>query len=410
MFSKIFALGFQITIIFLLIKGSIQQSDEGCTIEDNVSYIGEQYIGHFSSSSVSDCYSQCDLDESCEFWVLHKDTGFCDLYSGNIIKREDMNAVSGSRGCFAINETDDGTHPNDGCNIEDNISLIGDGYITHFPSNYVFDCSGQCDLDDRCEYWVLHKDNHYCDLYGGNVTLSIRREDKNAISGSRGCSGMESSTDLCNTLEATYMKQCLNTSNISDDDVDEEHCQFLLDHLAENCNLHLCQSISIAYEKECGKSDRDEGYCKILSDFANDFCVVLVYNTTSEECQDLIEAAKECETSMRNGNMSVEYCEEVLENITVFCDIMSNTNITVESTTTPCTATSSTIITTTDDTTTTTSSTQSELCQHIITTFMEQCTDSADRDEDHCNSLVEHMEENCDNWYTEYLNQNDKDE
>merc|ERR1712126_207501 len=111
----------------------------------------------------------------------------------------------------------------------------GDGFINDYGSiESVNDCEYQCDVDSRCEYWVLHKDNKYCDLFRGNVSL---RKDENCIAGSRGCSDHASTSVVCKSIEPSYRSQCLNRNNTSDQEVDEEHCESLLEFLVENCNF-----------------------------------------------------------------------------------------------------------------------------------------------------------------------------
>jgi len=144
----------------------------------------------------------------------------------------------------SIQQSDDRSHANDGCNIYDKKSYIGDGFIGHYGSiESVTDCEYQCDVDSRCEYWVLHKDNKYCDLFRGNVTL---REDENCIAGSRGCSDYVRTSDICKSLEPSYKSQCLNRNNTSDQEVDEEHCESLLEFLVENCNLNISVSKNLS--------------------------------------------------------------------------------------------------------------------------------------------------------------------
>merc|ERR1712179_873023 len=90
-------------------------------------------------------------------------------------------------------------------------------------------CAFHCKADARCNFWTLHTDNKYCDLFGEEGNL---RED-------------------------------------------EEHCLALSEHFEENCfcspgpnnnitttPLPICTPINETYNKECLNADRDSEHCQ----------------------------------------------------------------------------------------------------------------------------------------------------
>merc|ERR1712098_701038 len=241
----------------------------------------------------------------------------------------------------SIQQSDDEAHPNDGCNIYDKKSYIGDGFIGHHGSiESISDCEYQCDVDSRCEYWVLHKDNKYCDLFRGNVTL---RKDENCIAGSRGCSDYTPTSDICKSIEPSYKSQCLNRNNTSDQEVDEEHCESLLEFLVENCN----------------------------------FKDITVYNNLSEP-NIIVKSATTPFTADSPTITTTTTTTATTTNPTTASTTATTTNPSTETTTNP----------------TTTNSMPSLLCHQIFTSYTGFCIDAI-RDENRCQKLKWFLGENC---------------
>merc|ERR1712179_557890 len=166
----------------------------------------------------------------------------------------------------------------DECNLKDKMSSTHNKkHITTIENTTdISVCAFHCKVDARCNFWTLHTDNKYCDLFGEEGNL---REDENAISGSKDC-GEKPNGDLCKVIE-TFMKDCHNNT-------DEEHCLALSEHFEENCftllctnnnitttpatPLPICTSINETYNKECLNVDKDSEHCQDILEFIHHHC------------------------------------------------------------------------------------------------------------------------------------------
>merc|ERR1712212_197478 len=176
----------------------------------------------------------------------------------------------------------------DECNLIDKMSSTHNKkHITTIENTTDISlCAFHCKADARCNFWTLHTDNKYWDLFGEEGNL---REDENAISGSKDC-GEKPNVELCKVIE-TFMKDCQNNT-------DEEHCLALSEHFEENCfcspgpnnnittpPLPICTPINETYNKECLNVDRDSEHCQDILDFIHQHCDMS--QRTEEQEQEL---------------------------------------------------------------------------------------------------------------------------
>merc|ERR1711970_394149 len=116
----------------------------------------------------------------------------------------------------------------DGCTMRDEMSSMHNKKHITFIENTtdVLECAFHCKVDARCNFWSLHKDNEYCDLFGEEGDL---REDINAISGTKDCG--KATEKLCKNIES-FMKDCQKNA-------DEEHCRALSENffMHSHCNM-----------------------------------------------------------------------------------------------------------------------------------------------------------------------------
>jgi len=310
---KVIILVYQITIFSQLIEGSPYEESSptvnGCNMKDKMSSPhNEKHITFIeNTTNIIDCAFHCKVDARCNFWTLHTDNKYCDLFREEGDLREDINAKSGSKDCggkptehkcksIASFSKDCPKNTDEEhcrallenfeencrqCNLRDKMSWIPNGNHKIFlevNNTNVFECAYHCKVDARCQYWTFEKDNKYCDLFGEE---GILRKDVHAISGSKYCAG-KPNVKLCMSIES-FVNDCKENSLVGN--IDEEHCQAVSDNFDKNCNTSsssnntntttpnpLCTEYKRIDIEECRAVDRGSEHCQGIFDLLQDYC------------------------------------------------------------------------------------------------------------------------------------------
>jgi len=406
---QVIILVYQITILSLLIEGSPLQSYEEssptmnvCNMKEKMSSMhNKKHITFIkNTTTVFECAFHCKVDARCNFWTLHKDNKYCDLFGEEGDLREDINAISGSKDCAgkptekqcksiasfskdcqkntdeeycrAITENFEENCPQ--CNLRDKMSRTPNGKHKIFlqvNNTNVFECAYHCKVDARCQYWTFEKGNKYCDLFGEEGDL---RKDVHAISGSKYCVWKQSAK-LCLSMKS-FVNDCKENSLV--ENIDDEHCQAVSDTLDNICTTSsssnnnntttpnpLCKEYNRIYDEECKPVDRYSEHCQDIWDLLQDYCGIT----------RTIGYSDKRNSNHRNNTGNQKYADRPKSNYNPTTTTTQTATTTKTTTTTQTTSTTQTATTTqTTSITKTTTTTQTTLTTKTTSTTQRTTT------------------------------------